>query len=69
MAQKSFDLRVRDCKEEVISSLNNSGLPISVLAMIVRELNETVATQYINTIQKAEAEYLEALQQESKEQE
>ncbi len=67
MAQKSFDLLVSDCKKDIIGVLNNSGLPISVLAMIVKEVNDMVVIQNNNTIKAAQEAYDEELKRETKE--
>lgn len=61
MVEKSFDLRVADCKQDLVNILNTSGLPISVLALIVREINETVATQHTFAVERAREEYEKAL--------
>lgn len=64
MIEKSFDLRVAECKRDLVDILNRSALPISVLTMIVREINETVVNQNAVTLQKAQSDYEEALKQE-----
>lgn len=64
MVEKSFDLRVAECKMDMVDVLNRSALPISVLTMIVREINETVVNQNAVTLQKAKSDYEEALKQE-----
>lgn len=67
MAQKSFDLIVSDCKKDIIDVINSSGLPISVIAMIVKEVNDVVVAQNNNTIKAAREAYEEELRKEEEE--
>lgn len=64
MVQKSFDLIVSDCKKDIIGVINSSGLPISVIAMIVKEVNDVVVAQNNNTIKAAREAYEEELRKE-----
>ena len=55
--QKPIDLVVEDTKDSVYKVLNNSGLPISAISMIVREINTNVETQYSNQLNRLRSEY------------
>lgn len=57
--EKHFDLKVEECREILYKTLNTSGLPMSVLNMLVLELQQTVSAQYIQhlgELRKKEAE-------------
>ncbi len=69
MAQKPINLLIDDTKDEIIGVLNSSGLPISILAMIMKEVNNLVTTQYQNTIASERTSYLEELRKEKEEEE
>ena len=43
---KPFDLIVEECRQKIYDVLNSSTLPMSVINMIVSELQQTVSTQY-----------------------
>jgi hypothetical protein len=45
MQNKSFDLNVSETKENLINLLNKSGLPITVMQMILNEILNTVNKQ------------------------
>ncbi|MDF2800213.1 MAG: hypothetical protein K0S61_116 [Anaerocolumna sp.] len=53
---KSFDLLVEDTKALLIKDLNESGLPITVMLMILKELTGEVAEQTRATITKQRLE-------------
>lgn len=44
--EKHFDLKVEDCREQLFNVLNNAGLPMSAINMLVNELQNTVSQQY-----------------------
>lgn len=45
MEEKQIDLVVEETKESVAKVLNESQLPISVLALVMRELSQQITTQ------------------------
>lgn len=55
--EKPVDLIVEDTKELIYSTLNNSGLPLSVINMIVKEVYSSVELQYSNHINRLRSEY------------
>ena len=65
MAQKGFNLRVNECKNDIVNVLNSSELPISVLALIMKEVNDLVVNQNNATIQNEQAAYEDALTKEN----
>ena len=69
MAQKPINLLIDDTKDEIINVLNSSGLPISILAMIMKDVNNLVTTQHQNTIVSERTSYLEELRKEKEEEE
>lgn len=49
--EKHFDLKVEDCKRKIFYAMNESGLPMSVLNMIISEAQREVNSQYLSHIQ------------------
>lgn len=49
--EKHFDLQVENCREDIFKVLNNSGLQMSVLNMIVNEVQQNVNSQYMRHLQ------------------
>lgn len=48
---KPFDLTVEDLKASIYNDLNTSGLPMSVLSLVIKEINKEVNEQYVKHIQ------------------
>ena len=55
--KKSFDLIVEDTKESVIKVLNESTLPITVISMILKEINNIVDKDVSYSLQRQREEY------------
>ena len=51
-----FDLKVSETKENIINVLNNSGLPITVIQMIINEIKHTVDLQTIISLENQRKE-------------
>lgn len=57
METKPFDLQVLETQQAVVDLLNRSGLPISVVGLILREITAQVNVQEQQTIEKQRQEY------------
>lgn len=55
--QKPIDLIIEDTKELVYSTINNSGLPLSIINMIVKEVYSNIESQYPSHINRLRDEY------------
>lgn len=53
--QQDINLVIEDFKDSIISMINNAGLPISVVAYILNDINKDVQISYHNYIQQARA--------------
>ncbi len=51
-----FDLKVLETKENIINVLNNSGLPITVIQMIINEIKHTVDLQTMISLENQKKE-------------
>jgi DNA-binding transcriptional MerR regulator len=70
MVEKSFNLKVVDVKKEIIGILNNSGLPISIIGMIMKEVNSELQIDVNNYLANERQQYEDAVKKEQeKEQE
>lgn len=56
---KPFDLMVEDTRHMIIKVLNESGLPITVMSMVLKELCSDIQTQEAVSIQKQRIKYEE----------
>lgn len=52
MTDKPFDLIVEETRMKLQETLNESGLPVTVLAMILREMASMVSQQEVAHIKK-----------------
>ena len=52
MTDKPFDLIVEETRRKLWEVLNESGLPVTVLAMILREMASMVSQQEVAHIKK-----------------
>lgn len=62
--EKSFDLAVKETRDKVVKTFNESGLPITVIAMMVRELSAVVNADEQNSILSQQIEYDSKLKEE-----
>lgn len=62
--EKHFDLKVEDCRQNLYNALNTSGLPMSVLNMLVNELQNTVNQQYVAHLENLRREEAQKIAQE-----
>lgn len=51
-----FDLKVSETKENIINVLNNSGLPITVIQMIINEIKHIVDLQTMISLENQRKE-------------
>ena len=51
-----FDLKVFETKENIINVLNDSGLPITVIQMIINEIKHTVDLQTMISLENQRKE-------------
>jgi predicted flavoprotein YhiN len=65
MQNKSFDLNVSETKENLINLLNKSGLPITVMQMILNEILNAVNKQVKDQISQDKKDW--DMQQQGKE--
>lgn len=49
---KPFDLMVEDLKANIYNTLNTSGLPMSVIHLVVNEVHKDVKEQHVKHIQQ-----------------
>lgn len=50
MENKPFDLMVEDLKANLYNTVNSSGLPMSVITLVLNEVNKDVNNQYVNHV-------------------
>ncbi|MPM61943.1 hypothetical protein SDC9_108807 [bioreactor metagenome] len=50
--QKPFDLMVEDLKANIYNTLNASGLPMSVIQLVMNDINKEVKEQHIKRVQQ-----------------
>jgi hypothetical protein len=62
--EKPFDLKVEDAKESIISAINHSGLPLSIINMILKDISLIVTNQLKVEVDKQRKEYNDSLQKE-----
>lgn len=62
--QKPVDLIIEDVKMEVYGAMNNSGLPITILEMIIKEVKDNVTNQKVEYVTNLRKQYEEALNAE-----
>ena len=61
---KDINLVIEDFKGSLMNTINNSGLPISVVYYIMTDLYKEVDTQYYNYINQARQQLAAAAQQQ-----
>lgn len=66
MVDKGFNLRVSECKQDLVKVLNESALPISILAMIMKEVNDIVLAKQSQVLEQEQLEYYKALEEQKK---
>lgn len=64
---KPIDLAVVDTKESILQTLNSASLPISVLSLIVADINHIVKAQEKLTIDQLRAQSVEVNSQPEEE--
>lgn len=61
---KSIDLIIPEIKDKIVSVLNESKLPITIISMIIHEISGVVDNTVTITIDKLKKEYDESLKKE-----
>ena len=56
MNDKPVDLVVHETRKKIQDVLNESGLPITVIALILREMSSSVSQQELHHVQKLRLE-------------
>lgn len=56
--EKDINLAVEDFKQNLTSTINSCGLPISVIYYVVTDLYKEIDAQYYNYIERARAALL-----------
>jgi hypothetical protein len=69
MANKGFNLMIDDVKRDIANAINQSGLPISIIEMIVMDIANEISTVSKNTLNRERKEYEDKLEQERLQQE
>lgn len=66
MIQKPIDLIIDDCREEIYSILNNSGLSITIINMMLKEISDNVNKKNVEYLSFVREDYNQALKSKSK---
>jgi len=64
--QKPIDLLIVDTKTELVNKLNKTGLPISIMSMILHEIVDIVDKQLNIQVEQQRKQYEEELNKEQK---
>ena len=62
--ERSIDIILDDLKNSIVGTLNNSGLPLSIIAMALNEINTGIQLQSKNALEVSKQNYYNAMQQE-----
>lgn len=60
--ERSVDILMDDLKNSLFGVMNNSGLPLSIIALILKDVNEGVQVQAKNALEKSRQQYYQSLQ-------
>ena len=66
-AEKGFNLRIQECKEDIAEAINKSKLPPSVLLMIINEFAMQMQGQNARAIELERKAYKEGSETNGKE--
>lgn len=61
--EKHFDLIVKHTKQSIIDTLNESKLPLSVIGLVVKDINNDIQKQCEIHVDNLELEYQRNLQE------
>lgn len=59
--EKTISMIINDTKTSLISTINNSGLPISIMELIVKDIYQEIKTYADNQLKYDEEQYKNAL--------
>lgn len=57
MKNKPFDLVMVDTRDDVIKMLNESGLPITAMSIIIKDVSKIIDAELSITLKKQREEY------------
>lgn len=67
--EKNINLIIEDTKSQIINTINNSGLPISVIYYLMSDVYKRLDVEYKSYIEQAKLEEKRQALKESKEKE
>lgn len=66
---ENFNLKVEELKENIINIINNSGLPISVIYYVYKNILKDIEMEYFRVLQEQQQHQKKGQKQEKEEQE
>ena len=67
--EKNINLIIEDIKSQIINTINNSGLPISIIYYLMSDIYTKLDVEYKSYIEQAKLEEKRQVLKESKEKE
>ena len=67
--EKNINLIIEDIKSQIINTINNSGLPISIIYYLMSDIYKKLELEYKSYIEQAKLEEKRQALKESKEKE
>lgn len=67
--EKNINLIIEDIKSQIINTINNSGLPISIIYYLMSDIYKKLDVEYKSYIEQAKLEEKRQALKESKEKE
>lgn len=67
--EKNINLIIEDIKSQIINTINNSGLPISIIYYLMSDIYKKLEVEYKSYIEQAKLEEKRQALKESKEKE
>lgn len=64
MKQKPISIEIRETEENILKALNNSSLPLDVIAMCLERILNRVSIQAETTYQQEKTEYESSIKHE-----
>lgn len=62
--ERSIDMLLDDLRNSIIGTLNNSNLPLSILALVLKDINNDIQVQAKAALETSKQNYMTNMQQE-----
>jgi len=63
--ERTIDIILDDLRNSIFGTLNNSGLPLSIIAMVMKDINNDVQLQAKVALDASKQSYINAMQQQN----